>query len=137
MAVVTLDIQGFGQSGGGYKPVDDERLLNFVGDLVRSQLRKMDFLVRSISDEFLLILPTASEQKAAEVTERIRAAFAQSPFVSSDGRELKIWLNFGTACFWQDGETANQLLQAARLRRQQAKSQDPDKVLWFPKEYVN
>lgn len=135
LAVVTFDIKGF--DDGGHAVEDGERLLNFVATTVRGQLRKMDFIARSISDEFLLILPTASEEKASEIVERIRTAFAQTPFTTSDERELKIWLNFGTACFWKDGETANQLLQTARLRKQQAKSQDPDKVLWFPKEYVN
>ena len=137
LSVVAIDLKGFDEGDDGRDPGEGERLLSFIGDVVRRQLRKMDFLARSGSDEFLIILPTASQATADEVVKRIRTSFAQTPFATERGDEVKIWLNVGRACFWQDGETANQLLQAARLRKQQAKSQDPDKVAWFPKEYVN
>ncbi|HMJ08711.1 MAG TPA: sensor domain-containing diguanylate cyclase [Pyrinomonadaceae bacterium] len=137
LSVISLDIKGFDESDNGGDAGEGERLLSFVGDIVQGQLRKMDFLARSISDEFLIILPTASESTAKEIVNRIQIAFAQTPFKTGDGDDIKVWLNFGSSCFWKDGENANQLLQSARLRRQQAKSQDPDKVLWFNKEYLN
>ncbi|MEP7212703.1 MAG: sensor domain-containing diguanylate cyclase [Acidobacteriota bacterium] len=137
LSVLALDIKGFDEVDPAYESGEAERLLTFVGDVVRGQLRKMDFLARSNSDEFLVILPTASRTTADEVVKRIQAAFTKTPFTTLGGEDVKIWLNIGRSCFWKDGETANQLLQSARIQKQQAKSQEPETVLWFPKEYVN
>ena len=97
----------------------------------------MDFLARAAGDEFLIILPTASEKFTDEIIRRIRERFASEPFAISEIDDTKVWLNFGWASFWQDGETAEQLLQNARIRKQQAKAEEPTEVIWFPKEYVN
>jgi uncharacterized protein YlxP (DUF503 family) len=69
--------------------------------------------------------------------QRIKNHFAVEVFAVSESEDIKVWLNFGWATFWQDGETAEQLLQHARIRKQQSKAEEPNKVLWFPKEYVN
>ncbi len=97
----------------------------------------MDFLSRSQSDEFLAVLPTASEEITLEIIERIKEEFALNPFDVSDLEKSNIQLNFGAATFWKDGETASQLLQHAHLRKQQTKSGHSSKVIWFPKKYVN
>ncbi len=41
------------------------------------------------------------------------------------------------AAFGVDGETTDQLLAVARLRKNQSKSAEPGKVLWFAQEMVN
>ena len=137
LAIAAFDILGFEEPDKGYDPAEGVRLLNFVADAIRGQLRKMDFLARSGSGEFLVILPTAPEAAVDDVVNRIWSAFATTPFIPEKGEPAKVWLSVGRACFWKDGETANQLLQTARLRKEQAKMADSNKVLWFPKEYVN
>ena len=122
--------QNFGYAAG-------DRMLAFVSDNLVGLLRKMDFLARAGSDEFLIVLPTASEKVASEILQRVRDHFTANVFAVSETEEVKVWLNFGLATFWQDGETSEQLLQHARLRKQQSKAEEPSKVLWFPKEYVN
>lgn len=137
LTILTVDIKNFADANQmlGYSVGD--RILAFSADLLSSQLRKMDFLARALSDEFLIILPTASDKFASEIIERIKDRFAAAVFPISESDEMKIWLNFGWATFWQDGETAEQLLQTARIRKQQSKAEESGKVVWFPKEYVN
>lgn len=137
LTVVAIDIKDFAEVNAELGHAAGDRMLEFVGDRIKEQLRKMDFLARSMNDEFALVLPTASEKTAIEIMERIKAVFAQSPFAVSDDEHVKIWLNFGWATFWKDGETANQLIRHAQLRKQQEKREEPAGVLWFPKEYVN
>lgn len=137
LTVLTADIKGFAEVNEAYGYAAGDKILTFVAERIGGQLRKMDFLARSVNDEFVMILPTAGEQTAVEVIERIKESLAECPFPVSEHETIKLWLNFGWATFWQDGETAKQLLQAAVLRKQQAKSADPAKVVWFPKEYVN
>lgn len=137
LTVLVMDIKGFAEANNSFGHATGDKILGFVGEIVRSQMRKMDFLARTSNDEFVAVLPTASEAMTLEIIERIKAEFAGSPFVVSEHERMKIWLSFGWATFWQDGETAKQLLFNAQLRKQQSKSEDVHKVVFFPKEYVN
>jgi diguanylate cyclase (GGDEF)-like protein len=137
LTVLTIDIKNFADVNQSFGFSAGDRMLVFTAEHLTSHLRKMDFLARSTNDEFLLVLPTASEKFASEIIDRIRDRFAAQLFGVSETEEIKVWLNFGWATFWRDGETADQLLRSARVRKQQAKAEEPSKVLWFPKEYVN
>jgi diguanylate cyclase (GGDEF)-like protein len=137
LTVLSIDIKGFAEINSDLGHAVGDRMLEFCRDRIKEQLRKMDFLARTMNDEFAVILPTASEKTAAEIMERIKGAFANTPFAISEEESLKIRLNFGWATFWKDGETANQLIGNAHLRKQQEKSHEPAGVLWFPREYVN
>ena len=137
LTVMSVDIKNFADANQNFGFATGDRILAFAAEHLASQLRKMDFLSRSVNDEFLIILPTASEKFASEIMQRIKNHFAVEVFAVSESEDIKVWLNFGWATFWQDGETAEQLLQHARIRKQQSKAEEPNKVLWFPKEYVN
>ena len=137
LTVMAADIKEFDEINQTYGHVVGDRALGFAAECISSQLRKMDFLARSMNDEFLIVLPKASERTALEITARIRAKFASTPFKIVDGESTKLWLNFGAATFWQDGETANQLVRFAAMQKQQAKSEEIATVVKFPKEYVN
>ena len=137
LSVLTIDIKNFADINQNFGFATGDRMLTFTAEKLTSQLRKMDFLARSSNDEFLLVLPTASEKFATEIMQRIRENFAEEPFGITEEEDMKVWLNFGWATFWQDGDTAEQLLRNARVRKQQSKAEEPSRVLWFPKEYVN
>ncbi len=137
VSVLSIDIKGFDRANQMYGHGVGDQLLRFAGTTIRLNLRKMDFLARVMNDEFAVILPTASERITQEIVERIRIGFTETPFQISEHESVKLWMNFGSATFWKDGETSQQLIQSARLRKQQSKSEDPGNVLWFDKEYVN
>ena len=137
VTVLAIDIKQFAEFNDRYGHATGDRLLAFVAATVSEQLRKMDFLARTVNDEFAIVLPTAGEDMAGEIMDRIQARFTTKPFELAENESTKVWLNFGVATFWRDGETAQQLLHTATLRKQQAKAGEPNKVIWFPKEYVN
>jgi GGDEF domain-containing protein len=91
-----------------------------------------------MNDEFLIVLPKASERTALEIIARIRVKFAATPFIIVEGESTKLWLNFGTATFWHDGETGSELVRHATMQKQQAKTEEVvATVVKFPIEYVN
>jgi diguanylate cyclase (GGDEF)-like protein len=137
VTVLAIDIKQFAEFNDRYGHATGDRLLSFVAATISEQLRKMDFLARTVNDEFVIVLPTAGEDMAVEIMDRIQARFTTKPFELAENESTKVWLNFGVATFWRDGETAQQLLNTATLRKQQAKAGEPNKVIWFPKEYVN
>ncbi len=137
LSVMTIDVRGFDEINRDLGHAVGDNVLLFVSAGLREQLRKMDFLARSTNDEFLIILPTATETTMSDILDRIVEHFSGSEFAIDEGQNITIRLNFGTATFWKDGETAKQLLGHANLRKTQSKSEEPDNVFWFPKEYVN
>ncbi len=137
LSVIVADIKQFDETNRTFGHVTGDRILAFVAEKLKAELRKMDFLARSSNDEFVIALPAANANMAVEVTERIRAALVENAFKIDDADEISLRLNFGTATFWQDGETPHQLLRHAQLKKQQAKAEEPDNVVMFPKEYVN
>jgi diguanylate cyclase (GGDEF)-like protein len=137
LTILSIDIRDFGAVNSMLGHAVGDRMLEFAGAGIGEHLRKMDFLARTVNDEFSAILPTASEKVAFEIIERIKSGFARTEFEIADGEGVAIALNVGWATFWKDGETAEQLIRAAQQRKRQAKSEEPAGVLWFPKEYVN
>ncbi len=137
LSILTVDIRDFGAVNSMLGHGVGDRMLEFVGARIGEHLRKMDFLARTVNDEFIVILPTAPERIALEIVERVKEHFARNEFEIADGEGVAISLNVGWATFCKDGETAEQLLRAAQQRKREAKSEAPAGVLWFPKEYVN
>ena len=137
LTILTVDIKNFDELNQKYGHATGDRILAFAAVEIKGQLRRMDFLARQAGDEFLAVLPTADEQITGEIVGRVEKAFVSNPFAVSRSEKINLALNFGAATFGKDGETVSQLLQHARLRKQQSKSTVKSKVLWFPKEYVN
>jgi len=137
LTILAVDAKKFAELNQKFGHATGDRALFFAAETIKGQLRKMDFLARSTNDEFLIVLPTASGSIAEEIIERIEKAFEDNPFEIEGREKVYLELNFGAATFWRDGETAQQLLQNARLRKRQAKAGANSKVIWFPKEFVN
>ncbi|MFN2502460.1 MAG: GGDEF domain-containing protein [Pyrinomonadaceae bacterium] len=136
LAILAIDIRDFDDHNQKLGHAEGDRLLSFAASVIKDNLRQMDFLARSTNDEFLVILPTATLAVAHEVTERIDAGLmAENAFDRSDARPC-LDFNYGTAAFGVDGETCDQLVRAARVRKNQAKSAQNPNVLWFGKDLV-
>jgi diguanylate cyclase (GGDEF)-like protein len=137
LTILAIDIKGFADLNQNFGHATGDRILSFVAETIKGQLRKMDFISRSLADEFLVVLPTAGENIADEIIERIETALGRSRFEVDADEAVHLGLNFGAASFWRDGETAQQLLNSARLRKRNEKYTPEDNILLFPKEFVN
>jgi len=138
LTILAIDINGFSELNQRLGHTTGDRLLLFAAVKIKNQLRQMDLLTRSASDEFFAVLPTASEEITREIIDRIERIFVSNPFESIGQEQIHLRLHFGAASFGKDGETAEQLIQHALLRKKQAKKESKDnKILWFSKDYVN
>ncbi len=136
LTILVTDIKDFTELNQQYGHSTGDKILAFAAKMIKTQLRQMDFLSRSMNDEFFAVLPTANEEIAETIIKRIERVFVLHPFELAR-EKVHLKLNFGTATFAGDSETANQLLQTALLRKHQGKSAETSKIIWFPKEYVN
>jgi len=66
-----------------------------AGMVMEGQLRKTDTLFRYGGDEFLVVMPEATEQQVNEIANRIRQAIGTCDF----GLSLDLSLKTGIACW--------------------------------------
>ena len=138
MTVLGIDIKNFDDFNRQFGHAAGDRILYYAAGTIKNQLRQMDFSARTTGDEFLAVLPTASEEVAREIIERITKVFLANPFEISPTDKITLNLNFGAASFGSDGETAPALVKHARLKKQQTKAiENNSNLLWFSRKSGN
>ena len=121
LAVMSMDIDDFKVINDQWGHAVGDRLLASVAQEIRKELRQMDVLSRYAGDEFVAIMPMASQMMAESVGERIRAAVGNLEFPVRSGKMVKVDISIGVACFPQDGETSEALLTMSSRHMQRAK----------------
>lgn len=137
LSILAVDMKNFQEINFHFGHVNGDRVLNFVANRLRSELRSMDFIARANNDEFLILLPTADQTTASDIVNRIETAFIGRRFDFSPGESVAIDLNFGTATFLRDGDTVERMLASARHFKSRAKSPFPRRVVPFARDLVS
>jgi diguanylate cyclase (GGDEF)-like protein/putative nucleotidyltransferase with HDIG domain len=121
LAVISMDIDGFKKINDAYGHAIGDRLLASIGSIIKKELRQMDILARYAGDEFVAIMPMASNVMASLIGERIRAAVESQKYTVRTGRTVEIGISVGISCFPADGETTEELLTVAARNMQKDK----------------
>jgi diguanylate cyclase (GGDEF)-like protein/putative nucleotidyltransferase with HDIG domain len=121
LALISMDIDDFKQINDQWGHAIGDRLLASVGRVIRKELRQMDILSRYAGDEFVAIMPMASQAMAEAAADRIREAVGQLKFSVRTGKSVEVDMSAGIACFPSDGETTEELLTAAARNMQKDK----------------
>jgi diguanylate cyclase (GGDEF)-like protein len=100
VALALLDLDRFKQLNDSSGHLAGDRALQVLADVIRNEVRGMDWPARVGGDEFAVLLPRADAEQATRVADRLRAAiedeFADGPLAllasvgvaTSGGREL-------------------------------------------------
>ena len=134
VTILAMDVKDFEEINRRYGHSTGDAVLRHVAATIKDALRQMDFFARSANDEFLAILPTASQGMSPEVISRVQVAFVGREFKVEHSRSIEIEINFGWAEFGVDGETAHDVVKMARARKSQAKIPEKGNVLSFSQE---
>jgi len=121
LALISMDIDDFKGVNDQWGHATGDRLLANVARVIRKELRQMDILSRYAGDEFVAIMPMASQGMSEMVTERIRKAITDHKFAVRTGRTVQVTISAGIACFPADGETTEELLTMAARNMQRDK----------------
>lgn len=114
LSILSIDIDDFERVNRVHGYGIGDRLISDISQVIKSQLRQMDTLARYEGDEFVAIMPTASLEAALLVADRIRAAVESFSFPLRANQSTQVRISIGLAGFPAQGETADQLLTAAR-----------------------
>ena len=125
LSVVLADLDGFKDVNDAHgHAVGDEVLRTFAG-VLRETLRGSDVAGRWGGEEFLLLLPGADEEGAAQLAERVRLGLSTRRIASAPG--LRVTASFGVAAHAPDS-SAEQLVGAADGALYRAKDAGKDRV---------
>jgi diguanylate cyclase (GGDEF)-like protein len=106
-ALLLMDLDGLKQINDRYGHLVGSRAICRLGNVLRIHSRAIDTAARYGGDEFALVLPEAGAAAAESVGQRICDRLA------ADGETPNITVSVGASVFPQDGQTIEELLDAA------------------------
>ncbi|MGH2933945.1 MAG: diguanylate cyclase [Gaiellaceae bacterium] len=95
LSVVLADLDGFKDVNDAHGHAVGDEVLRAFADVLRETLRDSDVAGRWGGEEFLLLLPGADEEGAAQLAERVRVALAARRIPGAHG--VRVTASFGVA----------------------------------------
>ena len=112
-SVIVIDLDHFKRVNDQRGHSVGDRVLQTMGEILRTHTRSTDGLGRWGGEEFVLVCPGASLSKAAELAEKLRHIIMETSFIPED--PLRITASFGVAT-----SPANETFEDAFLQADQA-----------------
>jgi len=94
LSVLVCDLDGFKAINDNYGHPIGDKMIIVCSHLIRSALRKEDFLARLGGDEFAVLLKNTSEQDTAKVIEKIKEKF---DIYNMSHQDIKLSISIGQA----------------------------------------
>ncbi len=112
-SVIFLDLDHFKQVNDVHGHLVGSKLLWLIGDVIKNNLRMIDYAFRYGGDEFVILLPQTSRENALLVVRRIKDLLTSRVFFAEEGLNIKVTASFGLAGFPMDGRSRKELLRMA------------------------
>jgi diguanylate cyclase (GGDEF)-like protein len=130
-SVLLIDIDKFKDINDRHGHLFGDQVLRGLGGVLHQQLRDVDFVARFGGEEFVMILPGTDGPGARHVADRVRAAVAAAAFHQADGTPVPVTVSVGVACFPENAETSEQLLERADRALYHAKQTGRNRVCLY------
>ncbi len=108
-SLLFCDLDFFKRINDTYGHVVGDRALQGIAKIAGRVLREGDWIGRWGGEEFVCILPDASEGEAERIAQRLRNQVLEEP-LSVEDQAVGLTLSIGVACFPSDGYDINSLL---------------------------
>jgi diguanylate cyclase (GGDEF)-like protein len=127
LAVILADIDHFKRINDTYGHAAGDTVLQQVAGRLRSAVRNSEYLSRYGGEEFLIVLPGCTAERAMSVAERARASVAAAP-VLIGGQPVSLRISLGVASTADAGVDLAALIAAADAALYQGKASGRDQV---------
>lgn len=124
MSVLILDLDFFKKVNDSYGHDFGDKVLIAVADVLRANIRGIDYAGRFGGEEFLVIMPETDIQESITVAERLREAVQAVHFKNN----LSITISGGLAAAPKDGMTGDALLKKADIALYMAKEKGRNQI---------
>lgn len=129
IAVMMLDLDYFKIINDKFGHEAGDNALKQIGQLLTDNMRETDLVCRFGGEEFTLILPELTREKAIQKAEQLRNLIAQLPLHITADHTHNITCSIGIAFYPEHGTSAESLLTAADHALYQAKNNGRNQVV--------
>lgn len=130
MTVMMIDVDHFKKVNDRYGHPGGDEVLRKLAALLLEKIRVIDVPCRYGGEEFLLLLPSMTQEFAVVRAEQCRKAFAELE-VYSGGACIQATVSMGIACYPQHGETFAELTRCADVALYRAKQEGRNRVVLY------
>jgi diguanylate cyclase (GGDEF)-like protein/PAS domain S-box-containing protein len=129
VGIIMLDLDHFKQINDNYGHDVGDAFLRTLGEYLQKHVREEDIVCRYGGEEFTLILPEATLERARERAEQLCEGIARLTVQYENQSYGNISASFGVAAFPQQGTTPEAVLKAADAALAQAKLEGRNRVI--------
>jgi diguanylate cyclase (GGDEF)-like protein len=130
-SLMMLDADNLKQVNDQYGHGIGDKLIVTLARTIQESLRSTDVLARYGGDEFIVMLPETSANRAIEVAERIRLGVENTSF-SADGDRVSSTLSIGISCFPDDSGDSEDIINRADQALYESKRKGRNTVSYLP-----
>ncbi len=112
-SVIFIDLDHFKLVNDTHGHLVGSKLLWMIGDVIKDNLRLIDYAFRYGGDEFVVLLPQTPKEQALTVVRRIKDLLNSKVFFGEEGLNVKVTASFGVAAFPADARTRKEILRMA------------------------
>lgn len=121
VSMIMIDVDEFKNFNDMFGHIAGDRALSAVSQILKSQFRPRDLLVRYGGDEFAVLLPGATQAQALEIADRARQAVSGTTGDSNDSLiQIPVKISMGVAELAANGDLES-LIRAADAALYRAK----------------
>ncbi|MCE5342546.1 MAG: GGDEF domain-containing protein [Eubacteriales bacterium] len=128
LSLIMLDIDHFKTVNDTYGHMVGDKLIVLITKIISDAIREGDVLIRYGGEEFLCVLPGASQQDAQFMAERIRIQVRDS-ILKNNEQEIRVTVSLGTSTYPnKDIDNIQQLINLSDEAMYNAKKSGRDRV---------
>jgi diguanylate cyclase (GGDEF)-like protein len=127
-AVVFLDVHGLRRINETAGQAVGDRLLSVLAEILKSSLRRIDFVARYGGDEFALLLPHTDSERALRVASRLIRIVSEHEFHLPESL-MPVRLSAGISVVPENAADADTLLALADYALHEAREMGPGSII--------
>lgn len=113
VALIMVDVDNFKILNDTHGHLMGDKVLEFLSQVTRANIRRIDLAARYGGDEVVLVLPEITEQEAWLMGERLLNALKKETLQASDGTQVSVSVTMGAAMYSSDAHNGRDLIDAA------------------------
>jgi diguanylate cyclase (GGDEF)-like protein len=129
LSLAVIDVDQFGEVNKVHGLPTGDRALQAFAEVARSNVRVTDWVARYAGDEFLVVMPDTPLDRAAEVVERVREAFASTRIKNGSGTDFAVTFSAGVAPLRVDDHTVDEFVELTWSALKRAKGENRNRVV--------
>lgn len=132
LALLMVDLDNFVHINQGIGRAGGDQVLRAAARVIRQAIRTIDLVARYSAGAFAILLPITTKPGAAVIGERLCSELRRLDLpVQPANKPLAITASVGVACYPEDADSLDGLIQQAETALQAAKQRGKDQVVVF------